>query len=156
MVVMFRGNHPTRVDEKGRLKLPAEFKRRVDELYGPQFFITSKDGRRAEIWPLKEWEKIEAQLAKLSPMDPVRKKFLDVTNYYGQMVEMDAQGRLLLPQLLRESAKATGEVNVLGVQTMLEVVNAESFKAEMKGERDAVELTVSDLTALAEKTKVSE
>jgi MraZ protein len=153
---MFRGNHPTRVDEKGRLKLPAEFKRRVDELYGPQFFITSKDGRRAEIWPLKEWEKIEAQLAKLSPMDPVRKKFLDVTNYYGQMVEMDAQGRLLLPQLLRESAKATGEVNVLGVQTMLEVVNAESFKAEMKGERDAVELTVSDLTALAEKTKVSE
>ncbi|RSL15956.1 MraZ protein [Edaphobacter aggregans] len=153
---MFRGNHPTRVDEKGRLKLPAEFKRRVDELYGPQFFITSKDGRRAEIWPLKEWEKIEAQLARLSPMDPVRKKFLDVTNYYGQMVEMDAQGRLLLPQLLRESAKATGEVNVLGVQTMLEVVNAESFKAEMKGERDAVELTVSDLTALAEKTKVSE
>ena len=153
---MFRGNHPTRVDEKGRLKLPAEFKRRVDELYGPQFFITSKDGRRAEIWPLKEWEKIEAQLARLSPMDPVRKKFLDVTNYYGQMVEMDAQGRLLLPQLLRESAKATGEVNVLGVQAMLEVVNAESFKAEMKGERDAVELTVSDLTALAEKTKVSE
>ncbi len=153
---MFRGNHPTRVDEKGRLKLPAEFKRRVDELYGPQFFITSKDGRRAEIWPLKEWEKIEAQLARLSPMDPVRKKFLDVTNYYGQMVEMDAQGRLLLPQLLRESAKATGVVNVLCVQTMLEVVNAESFKAEMKGERDAVELTVSDLTALAEKTKVSE
>ena len=45
---------------------------------------------------------------------------------------------------------------MLGVQTMLEVVNAESFKAEMKGERDAVELTVSDLTALAEKTKVSE
>ena len=153
---MFRGNHPTRVDEKGRLKLPADFKRRVDELYGPQFFITSKDGRRAEIWPLKEWEKIEAQLARLSPMDPVSKKFLDVTNYYGQMVEMDAQGRLLLPQLLRESAKATGEVNVLGVQTMLEVVNAESFKAEMKGERDAVELTVSDLTALEEKTKVSE
>ena len=153
---MFRGNHPTRVDEKGRLKLPADYKRRVDEVYGPQFYITSLDGKRAQIHPLKEWEKIEAQMAKLSSMDPVRKKFLDVTNYYGQMVEMDAQGRLLLPQLLRESAKATGEVNVLGVQTMLEVVNAESFKAEMKGERDAVELTVSDLTALAEKTKVSE
>ena len=153
---MFRGNHPTRVDEKGRLKLPADYKRRVDEVYGPQFYITSLDGKRAQIHPLKEWEKIEAQMAKLSSMDPVRKKFLDVTNYYGQMVEMDAQGRLLLPQLLRESAKATGDVNVLGVQTMLEVVNAESFKAEMKGERDAVELTVSDLTALAEKTKVSE
>ena len=149
---MFRGNHPTRVDEKGRLKLPAEFKRRVDELYGPQFFITSKDGRRAEIWPLKEWEKIEAQLGRLSPMDPVRKKFLDVTNYYGQMAEMDAQGRLLIPQLLRDTAKVMGEVNVLGSQTFLEVVNAESFKAEMQSANGAVELTASDLAAFAEKT----
>ena len=68
----------------------------------------------------------------MSPMDPVRKKFLDVTNYYGQMAEMDAQGRLLMPQLLRELAKVTGEVNVLGSQTLLEVVNAELFEAEMK------------------------
>ena len=68
---MFRGNHPTRVDEKGRLKLPAEFKRRVDELYGPQFYITSMDGKRAQVYPLKEWEQIEASLAKMSPMDPV-------------------------------------------------------------------------------------
>ena len=87
---MFRGNHPTRVDEKGRLKLPAEFKRRVDELYGPQFYITSTDGKRAQVYPLKEWEKIEASLATMSPFDPTRKKFLDVTNYYGQMAEMDA------------------------------------------------------------------
>ena len=40
-VGMFRGNHQTRVDEKFRLKLPAEFKRRVDEVYGPLFYITS-------------------------------------------------------------------------------------------------------------------
>ena len=47
---MFRGNHPARVDEKGRLKMPADFKRRVDETYGNQFYVTSKDGRRAEIY----------------------------------------------------------------------------------------------------------
>jgi MraZ protein len=152
---MFRGNHPTRVDEKGRLKLPAEFKRRVDELYGPQFFITSKDGRRAEIWPLKEWEKIEAQLAKLSPMDPVRKKFLDVTNYYGQMAEMDAQGRLLIPQKLRDTAKVMGDVNVMGFQTMLEVVKEEMLDAQVKNAEGVVELTNTDLMAFAEKTKVA-
>ncbi len=70
---MFRGNHPTRVDEKGRLKLPADFKRRVDELYGPQFYITSKDGKRAEIYPLKEWEAIEAKLAGIPSMNPAKK-----------------------------------------------------------------------------------
>ena len=60
---MFRGNHPTRVDEKGRLKLPAEFKRRVDELYGPMFYITSMDGKRAQVYPMKEWEAIESKIA---------------------------------------------------------------------------------------------
>ena len=152
---MFRGNHPTRVDEKGRLKLPAEFKRRVDELYGPQFYITSMDGKRAQVYPLKEWEQIETSLAKMSPMDPVRKKFQDVTNFYGQMAEMDAQGRLLIPQKLRELAKVTGDVNVLGSQTLLEVVNAELFDAEMKKASGAVELTNADLMAFADKTKVS-
>ena len=57
------------------------------------------------------------------------------------MVEMDAQGRLLIPQMLRELAKVTGEVNVLGSQTLLEVVNAEMFEAEMKKASGAVELT---------------
>ena len=151
---MFRGNHPTRVDEKGRLKMPAEFKRRVDEIYGPQFFITSMDGKRAQVYPLKEWEQIESSLAKMSPMDPVRKKFQDVTNFYGQMAEMDAQGRVLIPQKLRELAKVTGEVNVLGSQTLLEVVNAELFDAEMKKASGAVELTDADLMAFADKTKV--
>ena len=82
---MFRGNHPTRVDEKGRLKLPAEFKRRVEEVYGPLFYITSMDGKRAQIYPLKEWEEIEESLKKMSPMDPVRRKFQDVTNWPGSV-----------------------------------------------------------------------
>ena len=151
---MFRGNHPTRVDEKGRLKLPAEFKRRVDELYGPQFYITSMDGKRAQIYPLKEWELIETSMANMSPMDPVRRKFLDVTNFYGQMAEMDAQGRVLIPQKLRELAKVAGDVNVMGAQTWLDVVNAELFDADMKKASGAVELTDSDLMAFAEKTKV--
>jgi MraZ protein len=151
---MFRGNHPTRVDEKGRLKLPAEFKRRMDELYGPQFYITSMDGKRAQIYPLKEWEKIEASLAGMSPFDPARKKFLDVTNFYGQMAEMDAQGRVLIPQKLRETAKVTGDVNVLGVQTILEVVTQETLESQAMSANGVVELTDSDLMAIAEKTKV--
>jgi len=149
---MFRGNHPTRVDEKGRLKLPADFKREVDEKYGAQFYITSLDGKRAKLYPLKAWEAIEASLQSMSPMDPVRKKFLDVTNYYGQMAEMDAQGRLLIPQLLRDSATVKGDVNVLGSQDHLEVVNAALFEAEVKGTSSTIELTDSDLAAFAEKT----
>ena len=53
----FRGNHPAKVDPKGRLKLPAGFKELVDEANVTQFYITSTDGKKAEIWPLPEWER---------------------------------------------------------------------------------------------------
>src|SRR5256886_12856976 len=105
---MFRGNHPARVDEKGRLKVPAEFKRVLDEKYGQQFYITSFDGKVAQVYPFEEWERIEQKLAGLSTFNPTKKKFLDRTNYWGQQIEMDGQGRLLIPQLLRESAQIKG------------------------------------------------
>ena len=132
---MFRGNHPTRVDEKGRLKIPAEFKRVIDEKYGQQFYITSLDGRVAQVYPFEEWERIEQKLAALSSFNPTKKKFLDRTNYYGQQVEMDGQGRLLLPQLLRESGQIKGEVAVLGNLTYLVVRNLELFKREIEEEK---------------------
>ena len=143
---MFRGNHPARVDEKGRLKLPAEFMRRCKDVYGDQFYITSKDGKRAEIYPLKEWEKIEERLAQIPSMNPHKKKFLDVTNYYGQMAQMDEQGRVLIPAILRQAASVKGEVVVLGSQTYLELVNHDAFKAEL----EAQSLTMDDQAALAD------
>jgi MraZ protein len=132
---MFRGNHPTRVDEKGRLKVPAEFKRVIDEKYGMQFYITSLDGRVAQIYPFEEWEQIEQKLAGLSTFNPTKKKFLSRTNYWGQQVEMDGQGRLLLPQLLREAAQIKGEVAVVGYQKYLEVRNLEAYRQEILQEQ---------------------
>ena len=129
---MFRGNHPTRVDEKGRLKIPAEFKRVIDEKYGMQFYITSLDGKVAQIYPFEEWERIEQKLAGLSTFNPTKKKFLDRTNYYGQQVEMDGQGRVLIPQLLRDTAQIKGEVAVLGNLTYLVVRNLEAFRREIE------------------------
>ena len=129
---MFRGNHPTRVDEKGRLKVPAEFKRVIDEKYAQKFYITSLDGTVAQIYPFEEWERIEQKLASLSTFNPTKKKFLTRTNYYGQVVEMDGQGRLLIPQILREAAQVRGEVAVLGNLTYLEVRNMEALDKEIE------------------------
>jgi MraZ protein len=132
---MFRGNHPTRVDEKGRLKVPVEFKRVIDEKYSTQFYITSLDGRVAQIYPFEEWEQIEQKLAGLSTFNPTKKKFLSRVNYWGQQVEMDGQGRLLMPQLLRESAQIKGEVAVIGYQKYLEVRNLEAYRQEIQQEK---------------------
>ena len=136
---MFRGNHPTRVDEKGRLKVPSEFKRLIDEKYGTQFYITSLDGSVAQVYPFEEWQRIEEKLARLSNFNPTKKKFLDRTNYYGQVVEMDAQGRLLVPALLRDSAEIKGEVAVVGFLTYLEVRNIERYKKDIEQNRFTAE-----------------
>jgi MraZ protein len=136
---MFRGNHPTRMDEKGRLKVPAEFKRVIDEKYGLKFYITSLDGKVAQLYPFEEWERIEQKLASLSTFNPTKKKFLSRVNFYGQEVEMDGQGRLLIPQLLRQSADIKGEVAVMGNLTYLEVRNIETLQTQMVEEQFTTE-----------------
>src|SRR6266496_2465455 len=143
---MFRGNHPTRVDDKGRLKVPAEFKRVIDEKYAQRFYITSFDGTVAQIYPFEEWERIEQRLASLSTFNPTKKKLLTRTNYYGQVVEMDGQGRLLVPQILRESAHIRGEVAVLGNLTYLEVRNMVALRKEIEEQA----LTDEDIKTLDE------
>ena len=139
---MFRGNYPTRVDEKGRLKVPADFKRLVDEKYGTQFYITSRDGEVALVYPLEEWQRIEEKIAKLSDFNPAKRKFLNKVNYYGQTAELDAQGRLLLPQLLRDSADLKADVTVQGNLTYLEVRNRAISDALAKEEFTAEDAKV--------------
>ena len=74
---MFRGNHPARVDEKGRLKLPADFKSLLEpDAEGKfTFYITSKDGERAEVWPIRAWEAVEAKLAEIPSTNPAKRRF---------------------------------------------------------------------------------
>ena len=98
-----RGNCPAKVDEKGRLKIPAVFLDALKE-YGNQFYITSPTGESARIYPMKVWSEMEDKLAKVSSQNRAKRKFLMRTSYYGQTVELDGQGRLLVPAVLRESA----------------------------------------------------
>ncbi len=131
---MFRGNHPAKIDEKGRLKMPAAFKEQMDAKNVTQFFVTSTNGKRAEIWPLPEWEKVEERLAGASALDDAVEEYLNLVNYYGQQVEMDNQGRLLLPQILRSKASLDAEVTVMGMRTFLAVHNREIFEKELPAE----------------------
>ena len=130
---MFRGHHPTRVDDKGRFKVPAEYKREIDESYGAKFYITSRDGKIAWVYPLELWEKVEREMLAQRPATPALRDFLDATSYYGQVVEIDAQGRLLLPSLLREKADLKGDVAVVGKLERLEVRNAEEYRKQVEG-----------------------
>ena len=130
---MLRGNHPATVDAKGRLKIPAAFLPDLRK-QGDDFFVTSEDGDFAKLYPMKVWEEIEETLNKKPEHTPTRRKFLARTSYFGHSVKADAQGRILLPSVLRDAADLTGEVVVLGTQRHLEVWNRARFvEKEIRG-----------------------
>ena len=129
---MLRGNKPARVDEKGRLKIPAGFLALLKGNYGDEFFVTSTNGQFARIWPLEEWQKVEERLAEVSSSNTAKRKYMNIINYYGQVVKLDKQDRLLIPPILRESAAMKGEVAVLGSQTYLDVWNNQRFLDEIR------------------------
>ncbi len=123
---MLRGNYPAKVDGKGRLKIPAAFLETLRE-YGSQFYVTSENGNYVRIYPMKVWSEIEERLARLSSHNRTKQKFLTRANYFGQVVEIDRQGRVLIPPILREAALMKGDVDVLGNLNYLEVWNHSRF-----------------------------
>jgi MraZ protein len=77
------------------------------------------------------WLEIERRLATMPSTHPSRLRFLDRVNFFGQVATMDRQGRLVLPQLLRESAAMTGDVSVLGLQNHLAVWNLKRLQERL-------------------------
>jgi MraZ protein len=135
------------MDEKGRLKVPTDFRRTLEERFGPDFFVTSITGEKALVYPLPVWEEIEAKLALVPAADPVRQRFLERASYFGAQLRLDAQGRLLLPPLLRERAGMSGEVVVFGQLDHLELWNRERFERRLAEQP----FSDDDFRALAER-----
>ncbi len=118
---MFRGSFETRLDDKGRLKMPADFKREIDESFQGRFYLTSFDGRIGKLYPFKEWELLETRLDHHPGSNQMVHKFREFTNRYGQVVELDAQGRLTIPERLRREFGLKEEVAVSGHFNHLEI-----------------------------------
>jgi len=110
----FRGSAPARLDEKGRLKVPNLFRQQIEEAFGHDLFVTSLHGRNFPLYPLPIWRALEEKLAELPAIHRAKNKFLERVNFYGQDAVIDAQGRVLVPQILRDAAKLPADVVVTG------------------------------------------
>jgi MraZ protein len=142
---MLRGSHPAIVDEKGRLKIPAAYLAELREA-GDTFYVTSDSGDHVWVYPMSAWSEIEQKLARGPSSNPAKQKFLMRTSYFGQVVSVDKQGRILIPALLREAAQMKGEVIVLGNQNHLRVWNHARLQDVLK----AAPMTEGDQKTLNE------
>lgn len=126
------GHSPAKIDEKGRLKIPANFRKIIEERYGNECFITSMDGERALVYPLAVWFEFQSRLAKVPSTSTAKTKLLERVNYFGQVATLDAQGRVLVPQVLRDVAGISEDVVVLGSQDHLIVWNDQKMQKRLK------------------------
>ena len=129
---MLRGHATVRVDEKGRLKIPAEFLEEFLELCGPdrRTFVTSRDGRTILVYPIPVWEEHERTLASFPSTHPAVENYIRTVNYWGKEAQVDASGRILLHPLLRSSARVTTDASVFGRQRTLEICDHELFRGQ--------------------------
>ncbi len=128
---MLRGSAPTKIDDKGRLKVPTPFRNFMEERWGSDVFITSILGDAAYVYPLPVWEELEERLAAMPSTHRPTMRFLERVNYYGQQARLDTQGRIVVPQILRASAEISGEVVVSGEIKRLVVWNRERFEQRL-------------------------
>jgi MraZ protein len=125
------GHAPAKVDDKGRLKIPAGFRKIIADKYGDDCFITSTDGERALIYPMNVWYDFHGRLSKVPSTSQAKAKLLDRVNYFGQAGTIDAQGRVLVPAVLRDVAGIAEDVVVLGNTDHLIVWNEERIQKRL-------------------------
>ena len=127
---MFRGCNTISVDNKGRLAVPSRYRERLVCLADGQLILTLNPlDRCLWLYPLSEWELIESKLAQLSDFDRQGRRAKQMMRGYATDCQLDAQGRILVPQELREYANLGKQVVVLGQGNKFEIWDEKAWKS---------------------------
>ena len=129
---MFAGSHLLTVDDKGRLAIPARVRQQLADEYGLQVFITRGPQTSIEIYPPTVFRAIAEQIQNLEDRraaDMLKEVFVG----HAVDTEIDKQGRVLLPQVLRKHARIDHSVRLVGQFNRLDLW-AEDLWAERHGE----------------------
>ena len=132
---MFMGEYNHTVDEKGRLNIPVKFR---DEL-GSEFVVTKGLDGCLFAYDLTEWRVLEEKLRALPLTNKDARAFARFMLAGAASVEIDKQGRILLPQVLRNFAGLEKDVVLIGVASRIEIWNKEKWE-DASYDADAEEL----------------
>jgi MraZ protein len=140
---MFRGSSFHTMDNKGRVSIPVRFREVLQERQDRQLILTNWEGYILA-FPHSEWIKLEAKLGELATF---RKDYRNFKRFLLSGVEecpLDRQGRILIPQSLREYAKLGREVAIIGQVQNFEIWDRERFEANRKQLEESLDASVLD------------
>lgn len=120
---MIRGAHSLTIDAKGRLAIPGRYRDELFERCNGRMVVTVNNTREHCLWlyPLDEWEKVEAKLVALPSFDANHQKLKRFLIGHATDVEMDKSGRILIPALLRDFAKMQQGIYIIGQGNKFEI-----------------------------------
>ena len=119
---MFRGVQHINMDAKGRLAMPARQREPLLSECGGQVVVTiDTQSACLTIYPLPEWERIEKDIQGLPALNPAVKRFQRLMLGYATDLELDGNGRMLLPQPLREYTRLDKKLVLVGQGNKLEL-----------------------------------
>ncbi|MEJ2631604.1 MAG: division/cell wall cluster transcriptional repressor MraZ [Acidihalobacter sp.] len=127
---MFRGVTNLNLDAKGRVAIPARYRERLLESCGGRLVVTIDRDGCLLVYPLTEWERIEAALMSRPNMDPQVRSLQRLLLGYASDVEMDAQSRILVAPTLREHAQLDKHVVLVGQGNKFELWNEATWTAQ--------------------------
>jgi MraZ protein len=141
-----RGMYPGRLDEKGRIKLPAVFQQYLDALREKTLFVTSLDRRIAQIYPIAVWRANEEFFATKRELAGLASKVVFNAADLGAETQMDGQGRVLFSPELRRALNLEGTgLHLYAHNGRIEVLSDELYEARKKA---AMSLTEDDMATL--------
>lgn len=111
---MFRGVNAINVDAKGRMAMPAKYRDRLQECCASRLVLTVDLERCLLLFPEPDWEQFERKLMALPTLNPRTRRLQRLFLGHASECEIDNQGRILLPQLLREYAGLDKHVVLVG------------------------------------------
>lgn len=124
----FRGDSSLSLDAKGRIVLPAKYRERLSEICKNQVVITiDMDNPCLLMYPLNEWELIEAKIDALPSLNDMTRRLQRLLIGHATDVEVDANGRFLLSNTLREHAQLTKKVVLIGQGKKFEIWDEENW-----------------------------
>jgi MraZ protein len=124
---VFRGSFTVNLDAKGRLAIPAKYRERLQSICESRLVVTLDRDRCLLLYPEPEWEVIERKLAALPSFEVQSRKIQRLYVGNAHDVEIDAQGRILLPQKLREFASLDKRVVVVGQGAKFEIWDEQAW-----------------------------
>jgi MraZ protein len=130
---MFRGIHSINLDPKGRLAVPTRYRDRLQLDAAGQLIVTiDTESACLLLYPLPEWEIIEAKLQNLPSFNEQARRIQRLLIGHATELEIDANGRILLPSLLREHAKIDKKVVLIGQGKKFELWDDATWTEERK------------------------